>query len=176
MSTPHDHDFTSAERQRRRSIAILATLGALLLLSFLVAFAVVQGWLPPKSGGAAPTASAKPTASCTAPALPQPKTITLNVYNATDRTGLAGTTAKTLKDQGFAVASVTNDPLNKKIEAVAEIRHGPSGKDAAAAVALRFPGAVLVADNRPDASVDVAIGQAFAAVGTATAAPAPPTC
>lgn len=168
---------TAAARERRRSIVILTALGTFLVASFVVALAFVQGWLPLQGGDsvAAPGAS-RPTTACSAPVLPAPKTITLNVYNATNRPGLAGTTAKTLKDRGFAVASVANDPLQKSVAAVAEIRYGKSGAVQAEVVALRFPGAVKAQDGRPDASVDVAIGEAFAAVGEVTAPAAPTSC
>ncbi len=171
---------SAAERQRRRSMAILAGLGAFLLVSFLVAFAYIQGWIPPKGLGGDAGAPTTPTTSLTcttAPPAPAPKTITVNVYNSTDRTGLAAVTAKALKDQGFAVAAVTNDPLAKKVDGVAEIRFGKSGTAKADVLASRFPGAVKVPDDkRADDTVDVAIGLKFAAVSPPPTATASPTC
>jgi hypothetical protein len=170
---------SGAERQRRRSVAILTGLGAFLLVSFLVAFSYIQGWIPPKGSGPEPVAiSSRPTASCTTPPpAPATTTITINVYNATDRAGLAASTAKTLKDQGFLLGEVTNDPLGKKVDVPAEIRFGKAAAAKADVVAQRFPGAVKVVDEkRTDELVDVAIGEKFAAVAPPPTAAATPTC
>lgn len=177
--TPERHGSSAAERQRRRSVAILAGLGAFLLVSFLVAFAYIQGWIPPKGSAGDPVvASSRPTASCTTPPpAPEPKTITVNVYNATDRAGLAASTAKTLKDQGFVVGEVTNDPVGKKIAVPAEIRFAAGAAAKADVVAQRFPGAVKVADDkRTGEVVDVAVGEQFAAVAPPPTASPSPSC
>ena len=173
-------EWSTTERQRRRSVAILAGLGTFLLVAFLLAFSYIQGWIPPKSGAAAPPATSRPSASAsctTAPPLPAATTITVNVYNATDRTGLAATTAKALRDQGFVVGAVSNDPVGKKIDLVAEIRYGKAAAAKADAVAARFPGAAKVLDDkRTDDLVDVAIGEKFAAVSPPPTATPKPTC
>lgn len=155
-----------AERQRRRSIFVLAALGSVLLLSFVIAFAFIQGWLPPKPVPAAkPTPVPTPTMTCTtAPPLPETATIVINVYNSTDRNRLAGATSKVLKSHGFVVKRVANDPMKKKITSVAEIRFGPSGTAKAEVLAARFPGAEKVQDARADDTVDVSLGTAFTAV------------
>lgn len=168
-----------SSRQRRRSMAILTGLGAFLLVSFLVAFSYIQGWIPAGGSADQPTAAGPaPTTSCTSPApLPAPSTITVNVYNATERSGLAATTAKALADQGFVVAAVSNDPVGKPVQVVAQIRFGTSGAAKAEVVALRFPGAVKVADDkRTDDVVDVAIGEKFAAVAPPPTVAPTPTC
>lgn len=175
MSGSSTRGSTLAERQRRRSIIVLSTLGAVLVIAFVVALAFVQGWLPPK-GDATPTARATTTQTCTASAAPAPKSITVNVYNATQRAGLAATTAQALGGQGFVVGTVTNDPLQKAVPGVAEIRHGAAGLAKAQALAARFPGATLLKDARTDETVDVAVGDKFTAVVTPTATPAPTTC
>ncbi|NJP66773.1 LytR C-terminal domain-containing protein [Streptomyces spiramenti] len=42
--------------------------------------------------------------------LPEPSAITVNVYNATDRTGLARDTADALAERGFVIGEVDNAP------------------------------------------------------------------
>lgn len=165
-----------ADRQRRRSIAILGGLGGFLLVAFLIAFAAVQGWLPSSSSPSGETQAAGATPSCVAPSLPPVSEVTVNVYNSTGRVGLAGTTARSLRQQGFVVAQVENDPLQKQVAGVAEIRYGSAGAAKAKTLELRFPGAVLVDDGRGGEMVDVAVGAGFTAVGTATAAPMATTC
>ncbi len=163
--------FPETDRQRRRSIAILGGLGGFLLVAFLIAFAAVQGWLPSSSDGESPVTA--PTPSCTTPSVPPVSDVTVNVYNSTARAGLANTTARSLRQQGFVVAEVGNDPLSKQIEGVAEIRYGSAGSDKAQTLALRFPGAAMVDDSRGGEMVDVAVGAAFTAIGTPTNSPAP---
>jgi len=138
------------------------------------------------SAHASSTGSRKPTGKPTkapAAALPLPRTITVNVYNATTRTGLALSTSLELAARGFKTGSVANDPAKKIIAASAEVRYGPSGAVAAKVVAAQVVGAVMVPDHRKDASVDFVLGdgyvalaspqQAAAALATITAVPTP---
>ena len=128
--------------------------------------------------------SKKPTAKATKAAraaLPLPRTITVNVYNATTRSGLALTTSLQLGSRGFKIGKVANDPAKKIIAASAEIRYGPSGLVEAKVVAAQVIGAVMVPDHRKDATVDLVLGdgyvalaspqQAAAALATVTAVP-----
>ncbi|MCO5308560.1 MAG: LytR C-terminal domain-containing protein [Austwickia sp.] len=180
MSERDTSGASAAERQRRRSVAILTGLGAFLLVSFLIAFAYIQGWIPPQGGPAQQatgTPSRTPTTCPSVPPPPEPKTVTVNVYNATDRAGLAAATAKTLQDQGFTIGAVTNDPTGKKLDVAAEIRFGKAAAAKADVLAQRFPGAVKVVDDkRTDELVDVAIGAKFAAVAPPPTASPTPTC
>jgi hypothetical protein len=91
----------------------------------------------------------------------QPGQVSLNVYNATGRSGLARLVADGMAQRGFVLATISNDPLAKDVPVAAEIRHGPAGVGQAQLVATQVPGAVLVVDQRPDPSVDVAVGEAF---------------
>ena len=97
-------------------------------------------------------------------ALPEPATVTVNVYNATDRSGLARTTADELKTRGFGIGAVANDPLGKSVAGVAEIRYGASGADNAALLRYYAPKATLVQDKRTDATVDLVLGAKWKAV------------
>jgi hypothetical protein len=91
----------------------------------------------------------------------QPGQVSINVFNATGRSGLARLVADGMAQRGFVLATIANDPLAKDVPTGAEIRHGPAGVGQAQLVATQIPGAVLVVDQRPDASVDIAIGETF---------------
>jgi cytoskeletal protein RodZ len=118
-----------------------------------------------KSPSGSPATTKKPSAKPPA-ALPLPSAITVNVYNATTRKGLAKTTSGELAARGFHTGKVTNDPSKKIIAAAAEIRYGPAGAEAAKVVAAQVIGAVLVPDNRKDGSVDFVLGEGYAALAT----------
>lgn len=133
-----------------------------LLLGATVVFAgsYVHGWVSP-----APRTVAN--ASCNGSALHRaltPGDVTVNVYNATPRTGLAASAASSLQRQGFNVATIDNDPLGRTLTNVGEIRYGQSGLDGALLASKRLPGARLVLDDRMDASVDMVVGKQFRAV------------
>jgi hypothetical protein len=156
-------------RRRRHPIAT----GILLLLMMVVIFGATFGAVRLLRGGSS-TPSASPGSSTPKPCvtatvrpgvvLPKPGTITANVYNSSDRRGLARTTADTLTGRGFVVARVANDPLAKGLTTIGEIRYGPKGKANAQLMAFYIVGATLVADKRADASIDVVVGGAFVAV------------
>lgn len=147
-----------AARQRRRRS--LLTLGVVLLgLFFAFWYGLSYYEADSKARAARPPA---PTCRPFDPNLVTPDEVTVNVYNATDRSGLAGSTAKLIGDRGFVVGKVANDPTTRKTPAVAEVRHGPKGAAAAKLVASAMPnGTKVVADKRKDASVDVALGRTF---------------
>jgi hypothetical protein len=132
----------------------------LLAASVGYASSYVQGWV----GKPAPKSLVN--ASCntsTAPVL-KPRNVTINVYNATTRVGLAVSATNAMLTQGFNVISTGNDPLGKRLSIVAELRHGEGGMDSARLLALRLPGAKLVLDNRVDATVDVVLGKKYRGV------------
>lgn len=159
---------TGGPAPRSRALTItLVVLGAIVLFGAGVALSwFLRGGSG--DGPAAPTAPVSPTCVATTVVpgvgLPKPGTVSINVYNATDRTGLAAGTAGVLKGRGFTVGEIANDPLGKTIKASAELRHGPKGKANATLLSFYIPGAKLVADDRTDASVDVVLGEKFKAV------------
>lgn len=113
--------------------------------------------------------------------LPAANTITVNVYNATDRTGLAKTVADELKARGFVIGKVANDPLRQPkspaMPGAGQIRAGVPGKSPSSVVGAHAAGMQPVEDARTDASVDIVLGetfQALAAPDVAAAALAPP--
>lgn len=156
----------SIYRRRRRQRAVITLACVILLLLGTVAYAAsyVQGWV----GNTAPKAVAN--ASCTNPAL-KPSRVTINVYNASNRTGLAATVARALEKQGFKVATVDNDPLGKTLLGVGEIRAGQSGAAGAVLLVKRLSGARTMQDDRMDASVDIVLGVKFKALRVPPRAP-----
>jgi hypothetical protein len=138
------------------------TLVALVMLgTFAYAAAYFQGWV----GSRTPKPVASPACQVAPPVVAlTPRAVTINVYNSTDRSGLAASVAKSLRTQGFTIADIANDPLGRPVAGVGEIRHGSTGAAAAAMASKRLSGAKLVLDGRPDASVDLVIGTNFRAL------------
>lgn len=195
MSVPSGGPRPSARHRRKQSpvvAVVLVVIGMVILFGAGYGLSrIIQG-----SGSSDASSTTDPTgaaSSSSAPepepcvtvtvtpgaGLPSPAQVTTNVYNATDRTGLAAATAEELQIRGFLIGVIDNDPLAKTITGVAEIRHGPSGEQAARLMAFYLPGAELVDDGRKDATIDTVLGAAYTAVApqsevdTALAAPSP---
>ncbi|MFI5645092.1 LytR C-terminal domain-containing protein [Kitasatospora sp. NPDC051705] len=122
---------------------------------------------------AAPTPGAAPAASGTLAAaqgdphaIPQPTAVTVNVYNATTKAGLAGRTADELKKRGFTIGKVGNAPaeLDKKVPGTAQVIAGPAGAGAATLLTSQIAGATATADARTDGSVDFVVGDSYNAL------------
>lgn len=111
--------------------------------------------------------------------LPRSSKVKVNVWNATDRVGLASDVAKVLNARSFTIKKVDNDPLGAVLEGVGQIRYGVNGRANAELLAFYFPGAILVQDDRPKKVVDIALGNAFteiageAEIAAAMASPSP---
>jgi len=117
---------------------------------------------------AATTPAPAPTATPTGPAFVQPAQVMINVINATGRRGLAANTAAVLRDRGFTVDRIDNAPADDLVAAVAQIRAATAESPQARLLVQHVPGAVLIADGRPDATVDLVLGDAFSALGDPT--------
>jgi LytR cell envelope-related transcriptional attenuator len=87
----------------------------------------------------------------------------IRVLNASGQGGQAAEVAGQLRDLGFAEPTAENDPLyiDNRLSCQGQIRFGPSGRAAAAAVWLVAPCVELFQDQRPDNTVDLAIGTDF---------------
>jgi LytR cell envelope-related transcriptional attenuator len=145
-------------RRRRRAAITLTLVGLMMVGTFAYAAAYFQGWVGTRTPK--PVASGACQVATPAQAL-KPSAVTINVYNATNRSGLAASVAKSLRAQGFKVGKVANDPLGKSIAGVGEVRHGQTGAAGATLAATRLSGAKVVPDERADATVDLVLGNAF---------------
>lgn len=155
----------ASRRRRRRAGLILTVLFFVLLAGGLYALAYLNGWLPgtteEPSTGPSNTPGDEQTTTAPPPAL-EPSEVTVNVYNTTDRSGLAGRTGEAVGALGFDVAEVGNEPNGDAAGGIGEIRFGPEGEDAARVVEEDLaPGAELVEIDRDDATVDLLLGPDF---------------
>jgi hypothetical protein len=87
----------------------------------------------------------------------------IRVLNASGQGGQAAEVAGELRDLGFAEPAAANDAVyaNGRLECRGQIRFGPAGRAAAAAVWLVAPCTELFQDQRGDATVDLALGTEF---------------
>ncbi|WP_159049742.1 MULTISPECIES: LytR C-terminal domain-containing protein [unclassified Streptomyces] len=113
-------------------------------------------------------ASPSPTPTKAPRALPEPGQITVNVLNATPRSGLAKQAADELKKRGFRIGDVGNAPkdYDKKIAGAGLLLGAKSAAEAALPVlGTQLAGAQLKTDTRPSATeVDLLIGTTFTAL------------
>ncbi|TAM89340.1 MAG: LytR family transcriptional regulator [Jatrophihabitans sp.] len=150
----------------RRPWPTLVFLLALCLLAALVWWRVLNRSDHPAA--AAPTCT--PTPTPTGKTLPAPASVTVQVVNSTTRQGIAAAVRQVLAGDGFQSAGpAVNDGAayggsDQALPGVAQIRSGPAGAGGAALLAYYFPGAAVVPVARTDATVVVALGDAYAAV------------
>ncbi|MGI5259200.1 LytR C-terminal domain-containing protein [Streptomyces angustmyceticus] len=112
-----------------------------------------------RDGGKAEAAQAKAAAQ----KMPAPGALTVNVFNATPRSGLAKRTADELEKRGFKIGEVGNAPAayDKKVKG-AGILLGPQASDAPLKVlATQLAGAQQKTDGRKGTDLDLIIGDAF---------------
>ena len=161
----------SARRKRRQ----LIVLGVVVLGLF---FAFWYAWSYYQADNSA-RASRPPAASCAPydPNVVTPETTRVNVYNASDRVGLAGSVARSLRDRGFVIGKVANDPSSRKAPKVAEIRYGAKGEAQAKLLRSTLPkGTTLVKDKRKVATVDLALGAKYTTLAPVPTTTAMPMC
>jgi len=150
-------------RRNRRTAIILVVLVVVLAGAFYYAASYFNRPSSPAVSSDCPTSDF----TAGAPAALTAGQVTVNVYNATNRAGLAAATAKDVKARGFVVGQVANDPLKKTLQGAGELRYGPNGQAGAALVSPMIPGVNFILDTRADATVDFVIGTAFTTLGAA---------
>ncbi|OLP00359.1 hypothetical protein BVU76_20870 [Mycolicibacterium porcinum] len=161
---------------RRRSfvpgIVLFAVLAVVTMIVWIIALnqptdvheATVCNNPPPATDPAAPKLGEQVANSAMTEVTPAPLAETrIRVLNASGQGGQAGEVAGALRDLGFAQPEAANDPIysTTRLECQGQIRFGPSGRTAAAAVWLVAPCMELFQDERPDATVDLALGTEF---------------
>ncbi|MFG2293071.1 LytR C-terminal domain-containing protein [Streptomyces sp. NPDC048603] len=176
--------YPRLSRPRRRRRIVLAVLGAVVALGLLgygtlqlvgvfggdgkktaAGKDCVQGTSGKQGGRAAPAAASKAPVV----ALPQPGQITVNVYNATPRAGLAKAVGDELKKRGFVIGKVGNAPadFDKKVPGPG-ILLGSSRTDKAAYSVLgtQLAGTTQQTDTRETADIDLILGTGFTELAT----------
>ncbi|MFJ2610200.1 LytR C-terminal domain-containing protein [Streptomyces sp. NPDC091279] len=170
-------------RQRRRRGRLAVVVVASVAVLGLTGWGTLQ-LIDAFTGGSTASAAGTKAAACPASAspspggavagLPEPGRITVNVLNATARSGLAKTTADELKKRGFKIGEVGNatKQYDKKVRGTGMLL-GPA---AALDTALPVLGTQLAgAERRTDAArkgtdVDLILGNDFKALTSKAAA------
>ncbi|WP_405599653.1 LytR C-terminal domain-containing protein [Streptomyces sp. NBC_01410] len=124
-----------------------------------------------KTASAARTKDCKsaPKPSAAPPLALKPGQITVNVYNATPRGGLAKAAADELKKRGFAIGKVGNAPVayDKKVPGTAILLGGSEAQQGAFRVlATQLKSSRPQTDARRTADVDLILGTAFKTLDT----------
>jgi hypothetical protein len=160
-----DSAWLPSRRRRRRRNELVALVVGWVLAFGLTVYCFVTG-APTHSAAVSACAAANGHGSVAGAAAgaPRPGYFALNVFNATDRDDLAADTAALLKQRGFAVDQVTNDPLRSDLAIPAQVRGAQANMDELREVAAEVPGAQIVTDDRHDSSVDLVLGAGFTAL------------
>lgn len=175
--TPEQQRALRRRRKHERQAVVFGSLLAALALAGLGATAIYTGAMdapfltreftspPPEEVDEIPLPPCIP--DDTVP--PAPETISVRVYNATDRVGLAGQAAAELTARGFVILETANYPVD--ITTGAWISFGEAGIAAAYALAAHIESGVpaLVLDTRTDASVDLILGETWTTLLDVTA-------
>ncbi len=154
-------------RKRGRLVAVIVASAAVLgLLGWgsLQLFDVFSGGGTAKAADG-PQHCARPSAEPARVAkLPEPKSVKVNVLNATTRSGLAKETADELKKRGFTIGEVGNAPAayDKKVKTAGLLIGPKSAADSSLKVlGTQFAGAGTRTDARKGAALDLVIGDGF---------------
>lgn len=146
-----------ARKRRRRSLVVIGVVLLGLFFAFWYAWSYYQ-----TDNSARATRQPPPTCAPYDPAVVTPENTRVNVYNASNRDGLAGSVSRSLAARGFVIGKVANDPSSRKAPTVAEIRYGSSGDARAKLLLTALPkDSKLHKDKRKGATVDLVLGAKF---------------
>lgn len=174
-----ERDLTAELRHRRQHRKTTTTILVVLLMLFFAfwyAFSYYRSASDPDPDSGRSTGG---TPACRPfdPKVATPANTTVNVYNATSRSGLAARTASQLRSRGFLIGKVANDPLGRKVAGPAEVRFGPAGSSRAQLVLpLGGKGTTQLPDKRTNAVVDLVVGATFTSLAAAPTATGTPMC
>ncbi|MFE9613235.1 LytR C-terminal domain-containing protein [Streptomyces sp. NPDC006012] len=164
-------------RPRRRRGRLVFGLMAVVAVLALIGWGTWQLIDVFTGGNKASAANAEPdcptgTAASASPAaaVPRPASITVNIYNATTRTGLAKSTADELKKRGFKIGEVGNAPsqFDQKIKGTGVLLGPVSARNSTLPVlATQLGDAERRTDTgRKGTALDLIIGTAFRGLAT----------
>lgn len=164
--------YPRMRRSRRRRIVLAAIASAATLA--VVGYGVVQ-LVDVFSGGekrgtvaaGRPDCKPAPSPSASPKPLPKPAQVTVNVLNATPRSGLAKQTADELKKRGFTIGEIGNatKEYDKKVEGAGLLLGAASASDGGFRVlGTQLAGAERKTDGRKGKEVDLILGKGFKAL------------
>jgi hypothetical protein len=164
-------------RHRRRYRRIRSTITLVVLIG-LVAWAGWYAWNvvtePAATDDEPEVVAEQPLCAVAVPTdAPPPEEININIYNGTDRNGLASQIAREMREQGYVILDVANDPLNRSVAGVAEVRAADVDDLSVQLIMSQVPGAAFVADERTDDAIDIVLGEEFEAIGPQDPEPEP---
>jgi hypothetical protein len=90
-----------------------------------------------------------------------PKQIVVNVYNGGARAGTAAQVAADLEKRGFNIGKVANEPNGEKVATLAVRGTAANAPEVALVVGQLAQRPALVADERPDHTVDLILGKGY---------------
>ncbi|WP_327414901.1 LytR C-terminal domain-containing protein [Streptomyces sp. NBC_01233] len=183
--------YPRMSRKRSRPRIVLAILGSVLALA-LVGYGALQlidvfrgdspkrntaagakdcPTTPPENAAKGGPAAASTASAAAKPAivLPPPGEITVNVYNATPRAGLAKAVGDELAKRGFVIGHVGNAPadFDKKVPGTGILLGSPTTDKAAFSVlGTQLAGTTQQTDTREGADIDLILGDAFKELST----------
>lgn len=157
MDSVRNPDGTGSIRRRAVHGMVLVILIGMICAAIILAFAIINGQLKvPAAVAAKETVKTCPTDSF---AYAANESINVNVYNSTNRPGLARAVADDLLARKFVVGAVSNIDANYR--GVAAIVSGTAGQAAAFSLQRNLQGSDYFLDARTDASVDVVLAQNY---------------
>lgn len=151
----NDHYGESNEARARRRRSII-TFSLVILMLFFAVWYALSYIRADATRDASPTTSSS-TSSCDL----TPEDVEVNVYNATDRPGLAAQVARGLRGRGFVVKTVANDPKRAELTGPGELRYGAVGEAGADLVDEHVGSFARNVDERTRTNVDVVLGPTF---------------
>jgi hypothetical protein len=172
--------YPRMRRPRRRGrlvFAIVASAAAVGLIGWgslqLIDVFTGRGGKSSSAGAKADCATkASPSPAANAKALPRPAQITVNVLNATPRSGLAKETADELKKRGFHIGTVGNatQEFDKKVKGIGVLLGPKTALDTTLPVlGTQLAGVDRRTDiSRTGASVDLILGDKFKSLSSKT--------
>lgn len=174
--TPSDSNPTK-ERHRRlwqRQAVIFGGLGLLLALALVLSLAQFSGLLPSPFARDFTVPEEEETGNTTVAVCPPAdsvpvalKDLPVDVYNGTSRVGLAGATAKGLKELGLKVGQTGN--FGAGYPGTALIRVNQSQIVQGYTISRLFPDSVVTLEERDTESIDVIVGDEYSQMAGADA-------
>jgi predicted amino acid-binding ACT domain protein len=154
--TPGSAPQVAQERRHRQNQTFLMLITMVLVVGFIALGNYLQWWT---IGGRRAAAA---SVLCPEQKVSDPESTRINVYNGTDRHGLAAAVSSELQRRKFQVLEIDNKKQDAPLDLVAVIRFGRSGVVEAHTVSLQFPPTVeLMQDGREDDSIDVILGDKY---------------